>query len=180
MLLPSAILSPAPRLPAITGSIFDRIVIRSAFVVALAVVLPGCATVTTDDHQSIVVTSDPLGATCRVREGGETVAVVNETPGTILVGKSRHDIGIDCTRPGYYPGAAVLEPHFQGWTFGNILYGGALGVIVDASSGAINEYPHWVKVLMKPLSSRAEPERLSEIEAERQRAPRDGEVFLRQ
>jgi hypothetical protein len=66
------------------------------------------------------------------------------------VGKSRHDIGIDCTRPGYFPGAAVLEPHFADWTWGNILYGGTVGVIVDTSSGAINEYPHWVSVIMKP------------------------------
>ena len=159
-------------------SLFSRIVRGAAIVVALAVVLPGCATVTTDDHQSIVVTSDPLGASCRVREGGAVVAVVSQTPATILVGKSRHDIGIDCDKPGYYPGAAVLEPHFQDRTFGNIIYGGGVGVMVDIASGAVNEYPHWVKVLMKPLSPR--PERLSAIEVERRQSLRDSDMFLRQ
>ena len=130
--------------------------------------LPGCATIASDDHQSIVVTSDPPGATCQVREGADIVAVVNQTPGTILVGKSRHDIAIDCEKPGYYPGAAVLQPHFQDWTFGNILYGGTVGVAVDASTGAMNEYPRWVDVLMKRRpyrgESRAESDRLSQME----------------
>ena len=112
--------------------------------------LSSCATLLSDDQQSIVVTSDPVGATCQVRQGGAFIATVPVTPGTILVGKSRHDIAIDCTRVGYFPGAAVLEPHFQDWTYGNILYGGSVGLLVDTSSGAINEYPHWVSVQMKP------------------------------
>jgi DNA-binding beta-propeller fold protein YncE len=111
--------------------------------------LPACATLLTDDHQSIYITSDPPGAACRVREGGKMIGVVSPTPGTILVGKSRHDIAIDCTRAGYYPGAAVLQSHFQDMTYGNILYGGSIGLLVDTSSGAIREYPRWVSVLMK-------------------------------
>jgi hypothetical protein len=153
-----------------------RLARRAAFVLACAFGLPGCATITTDDHQSIVITSDPLGATCQVRQGGGFVGVVNATPATILVGKSRHDIAVDCTHSGYYPGAAVLEPHFQDMTLGNILYGGWLGVLVDTSSGAFNEYPRWVAVLMKRIPARgesvAETERLAEIDARRQRALR--------
>jgi hypothetical protein len=141
---------------------------RFTFAMILLAGLPGCATIASDDHQSIVVTSEPPGATCQVREGGDIVTVVNETPGTILVGKSRHDIAIDCQKAGYYPGAAVLQPHFQDWTFGNILYGGTVGVAVDASTGAMNEYPRWVDVLMKRLPSRGESpaviQRRSELE----------------
>ena len=127
--------------------------------------LSGCATLASDDHQSIMVTSDPPGAMCQVREGAHVVTVVNQTPATILVGKSRHDIAIDCEKPGYYPGAAVLQPHFQDWTLGNILYGGTIGLAVDTSTGAINEYPHWVEVLMKrrPLPGES-ADRLSQME----------------
>src|SRR5580692_3000072 len=83
-------------------SFFSGIIGRSFLLMACAAGLPGCATLITDDHQSIMITSDPPGATCQVREGGGFVGTVNETPGTILVAKSRHDIAIDCTRPGYY------------------------------------------------------------------------------
>ncbi len=180
MLTPQATLSTARSGPVTGTSLLAGIVRRSAIVAALALALPGCATITTDDHQSIVVTSDPPGATCRVREGGTVVAVVAETPGTVLVGKSRHDIGIDCSRPGYYPGAAVLEPHFQERILGNIIYGGAAGVMTDLATGAVNEYPHWVKVLMRPLHPRSPTERLSEAEVEHRMAVRNEDVYLRQ
>jgi hypothetical protein len=130
---------------------------RSLLVMTCLAGLPGCATLFSDDHQSIVVTSDPVGATCEVRQGGAFIATIAQTPGTVLVGKSRHDIAIDCTRPGYFPGAAVLQPHFQDWTFGNILYGGSVGLLVDTSSGAVNEYPHWVSVLMRARFAEGQP-----------------------
>jgi hypothetical protein len=154
---------------------------RSLLTIACVIGLSACATLVTDDQQSIVVTSDPLGATCNVRQGGTYVATVQETPGTILVAKSRHDIAIDCTRPGYYPGAAVLEPHFQEMTWGNILYGGSIGVLVDTSSGAINEYPHWVSVIMKPqtmrFERRADAERPPVVEAEPERVTREAFIL---
>ena len=140
--------------------------------ILFAVSLTGCATLLTDDHQTISIKSDPPGATCVVRQGGADVGTIPFTPGTVYVGKSRHDIGIDCSRAGYYNGAAVLQPAFQDWTWGNILYGGSIGVLVDTSSGAINEYPRAVTVLMKRMpriGERAEEtERLSEIDAARQ------------
>jgi hypothetical protein len=136
--------------------------------------LAGCATLMTDDHQSIVVKSDPPGATCQVREGGTVIGTIAQTPGTVYVGKSRHDIAIDCSRFGYYPGAAVLQPNFQNWTFGNILYGGNLGLLVDTSSGAINEYPRIVTVFMnrlpRPGESAEQTNRLAAMEEARQRA----------
>jgi hypothetical protein len=115
-----------------------------------------------------------------VRQGGTVVAVIESTPATVLVGKSRHDIGIDCSRAGYYAGAAVLEPQFQERTLGNAVLGGEIGAIVDLSTGAVNEYPHWVKILMRPLSPRSETARLSEAEIRHRMAVRNEDVYLRQ
>jgi hypothetical protein len=152
-------------------SFLSRTVRRSVLVMACVIGLPGCATLVTDDQQSIIVTSDPPGAACQVFQGRVFAGAITQTPGAIMVGKSRHDLAINCLRAGYYPGAAVLQPHFQDMTFGNILYGGTIGLIVDTSSGAINEYPRWVSVLMKrqPVlgESPRETERLAEIEAAR-------------
>jgi len=124
-------------------------------------------------RSSIVITSDPVGATCQVRQGAAYVGTVTKTPGTIYVGKSRHDIAIDCTRPGYFPGAAVLEPHFQDMTIGNIIYGGSIGVLVDTSTGAINEYPHWVSIIMKRQGPRGE------AVARAERRPEVDDIWMR-
>ena len=149
---------------------------RSFLAMTCLVAVSGCATFVSDDHQSIVITSEPVGATCQVRQGEVLVGTVATTPGTILVGKSRHDIAIDCTRPGYFPGAAVLEPHFQGWTFGNMLYGGTVGLLVDTSSGAINQYPHWVSVYMRRAGPGGVP--FSQLEVAPRQYPSD--PYLRQ
>ena len=145
---------------------------RVGIALLCAASVSGCATLVSDDHQSIAIKSDPPGATCLVRQGGADVGTIPYSPGTVYVGKSRHDIAIDCSRAGYYNGAAVLQPEFQDWTYGNILYGGGIGLLVDTSSGAINQYPRAVTVLMRRiprLGERAEEtERLSEVESERQ------------
>jgi hypothetical protein len=145
---------------------------QAGIAIACAALLSGCATLISDDHQSIAVKSDPPGATCIVYQGGADIGTVPATPGTIYVGKSRHDIAIDCSRAGYYNGTAVLQPNFQDWTLGNILYGGSLGLLVDTSSGAINEYPRAVTILMtrRPrIGERPEEtERLSAIDLARQ------------
>jgi hypothetical protein len=136
--------------------------------------LSACATLVTDDHQEISIKSDPPGATCLVEQGGNGLGTVEPTPGTIYVGKSRHDIAINCSLAGFYNGAAVLQPRFQNWTFGNIIYGGSLGLLVDTSSGAINEYPRAVTVLMhrqpRPGETPEETERLRHMEWLRQSA----------
>ena len=146
---------------------------RALLALACIAGVQGCATLVTDDHQSIVITSDPVGATCQVRQGAAYVGTVTKTPGTIYVGKSRHDIAIDCTRPGYFPGAAVLEPHFQDMTIGNIIYGGSIGVLVDTSTGAINEYPHWVSIIMKRQGPRGE------AVARAERRPEVDDIWMR-
>lgn len=40
-----------------------------------------------------------------------------------------------------------------GATFGNIILGGGIGILVDAVSGAAQEYPNKVSVIMEPEES---------------------------
>jgi hypothetical protein len=143
--------------------------------------LTACATLVTDDHQSIAVRSDPLGAICQVQQGGDLVATISQTPGTAFISKSRHDLAINCTLPGYYPGAAVLESSFQDMTYGNLIIGGLIGVLVDTSSGAIKQYPRSVIVLLdrKPAPGEAQDEtdKLARVTELRRNALRSGRPY---
>jgi hypothetical protein len=78
------------------------------------------------------------------------VAIVNPTPGSIPVEKARGEIAIDCRRAGYQDAAGQLSSTFQPMTFGNILFGGIVGIVVDAASGAMNQYPDAVTITMIP------------------------------
>ena len=44
----------------------------------------------------------------------------------------------------------MLASSFTGATFGNLLLGGFVGVVIDASSGANNKYPERIVVVMTP------------------------------
>lgn len=128
---------------------------RTVFLAAGAVAalaLSGCATITKGSGQSVTVLTDPNGAQCKLDRSGMTLAIVNPTPGSVQVEKSKDTITIRCSKEGFLETAGTLDSEVQGMTFGNILFGGIIGVAVDASSGAMNQYPSSVTLLLVPES----------------------------
>ncbi|MEQ9244480.1 MAG: hypothetical protein RLO21_00680 [Nitratireductor sp.] len=116
----------------------------------MALMGSACSTIVEGTDQTVTVATDPSGAACELTRGGETVGVVNPTPGSILVDKSSDNISVICSKDGYQDASGTLTSEFEGMTFGNILFGGIIGVAVDASSGAMNEYPSSVTVRLIP------------------------------
>ncbi|WP_426954828.1 hypothetical protein [Muricoccus radiodurans] len=123
--------------------------LRLASLVGLAF-LPACATITTSPSQNVNVVTEPAGATCTFQRNGQTVGVVNPTPGTVRIGKSSRNTTVSCTREGHLTTEAVLTPEFQPMFLGNILIGGVVGIIVDASTGAVSRYPDALQITLPP------------------------------
>jgi hypothetical protein len=118
----------------------------------LAFLSSGCASIVEGTDQSVTVQTSPSGASCELKRDGTVIGIVNPTPGTVTVDKSKHDIAVICKKDGYQDGSGAFSSEFQGMTFGNLLFGGIIGVAVDASSGAMHEYPASVTVVMAPNS----------------------------
>lgn len=112
----------------------------------LASLMPACATITTGSTQGISVISEPADASCTLQREGAVVGVVNPTPGTVQVSKSVRDLSVRCTKPGFSAGQKAVPSQFQAATLGNILLGGVIGIVVDASSGAMGRYPETVTI----------------------------------
>jgi hypothetical protein len=120
----------------------------------LGVALSGCATVIKGSTEQVAVSTSPVsGATCELSssEGEWTVT----TPGTANVGLTKHDLEVQCDKPGYQQAKATVPSGFQVWTVGNVLIGGLIGIAIDAGTGAMNEYPHSVDVPMSPETTGA-------------------------
>lgn len=130
----------------------SRFARQVGLVVALTTMaaLSGCATITKSSSQTVTIDTRPPGATCTLTRGGKRFAIVNPTPGAISVEKSSDAISISCTKEGYLETAGTLESSFQAMTFGNILFGGLIGVAVDAASGAMHEYEPLVTITLIP------------------------------
>ena len=113
-------------------------------------VLGACATIVEGSDQTVTVITEPPGAVCSFTRAGATIAVANPTPSTESVEKSKDNISVLCEKDGYFNGAAALSSEFKAMTFGNIIFGGIIGVGVDAASGAMHEYPESVTVILSP------------------------------
>lgn len=98
---------------------------------ALLLLTTGCASIIHGTSQNIDIASDPTGATILIddEEVGTTPFVAG------LKRKERKTIRIELD--GYSPYEVALDRKLDGWYFGNILFGGIIGLVVDAANGAM-------------------------------------------
>lgn len=123
---------------------FTRMV---AGVVAL-IGLSACSSIIEGTSQQISVVTNPPGASCRFDRNGETIGVVNPTPGGLVVKKSKHDIDVVCTKDGYEEARYHNKSGVEDATFGNIVLGGGIGWAIDSASGADNKYDPTVNLTL--------------------------------
>ena len=124
---------------------------RLSMLAAASMMLTGCATIVNGSNQSVTVSTDPPGASCKLARQAETVGAIPMTPGSVQVSKSKNDVVVTCEKLGYQTAVVSKSPSFGGATFGNILLGGGVGAIVDAASGANYTYPSEIHVAMAPV-----------------------------
>lgn len=106
--------------------------------------LSACATIINGTSQSVTVSTTPPAATCTLDRMGVRIGAVAQTPGSVRLDKSKNDLSVTCSKPGYQTATVVREPSLSGWTAGNVVFGlvgVGIGAVVDASSGANYEYP---------------------------------------
>jgi hypothetical protein len=127
---------------------------RLAFIAAAVAAtssLTGCASIVNGTSQIVSVeTLQPagkiIGASCKL-ENDKGVWYVT-TPGTVTVHRAYGDMMVKCEKDGVSPGVATVKSSTKGMLAGNILFGGPIGVGVDAASGAAYDYPALFQVMM--------------------------------
>jgi hypothetical protein len=95
------------------------------------VIFFGCATIMHGTSQEIGIQSRPTGATVTInnREYGKTPVVAK------LSRKDNHTVHL--ALDGYQPFDATITRSTSGWVWGNIVFGGLIGLAVDAISGGL-------------------------------------------
>ncbi len=102
-----------------------------------------CASIVSRSNWPFYVESDPAGATVTIenKKGrevfkGKTPTVVRLKSGSGFFSKESYVIYY--SRPGYEDKKVNVECKLNGWYFGNIIFGGAIGLlIVDPATGAM-------------------------------------------
>jgi len=97
----------------------------------LLVSLAGCATIMHGTTQDLGISSTPTAATVTVdkMEKGSTPVIAK------LSRKDNHTVHIEL--PGYLPFEATVTRKTSGWVWGNIVFGGLIGLAVDAITGGL-------------------------------------------
>ena len=128
--------------------------LRKLTAVALLFACSGCASIIHQTTQQIPVKSDPPGAAISVMCGD----VYNDpkliTPATITVHRKPAVCTIALAKDGYDRSETNLVREMSGWYLGNVIFGGIIGLIVDAANGAMwIRTPGAVDVKLKETAS---------------------------
>jgi len=101
------------------------------FITLFALFFTGCGTLINGTTEFVGVTSSPSGATVEIDK-----TRIGETPLTQeLSRKESHSIKI--SMDGYESFEMIINRTTSGWVWGNILFGGPIGLVVDATSGGM-------------------------------------------
>ena len=123
------------------------------FVFAAMTGLAGCATLTRGTTQTVAInTPGAHGAVCTLISpsvGTQTIT----TPGVVTLAKGASAVSIRCSKECYSDGTGVLASNMDGITAGNVVFGGVVGVGVDAATGAMNQYAPQADIVMAPDGS---------------------------
>ena len=129
---------------------------RAALLISTTL-LSACATIVNGGSQTVTLSTTPPGAACTVDRMGARVGAVAQTPGSLRVEKSKNNLMVTCSKPGFQTATVTKPPSFGRETFGNIVAGGVIGAVVDAASGANYRYPGDIRLDMVAEPAPAPP-----------------------
>ena len=125
---------------------------------ALAVLLPiliagaGCSSITGTTIQNFSIQTvdkdakEVKGAACELTNSKGKWFL--STPGSTTINRSNDNLTVICQKEGTEPGRASVVSATKGSMFGNIIFGGGIGAIVDHNNGSAYEYPAFIQVMM--------------------------------
>ena len=117
--------------------------IRNIIIIIFFTFLNGCASITESKNQSMsVTTGEVTGAMCTLSNSKGSYYVT--TPGSVMVRNACDQLAVSCTKEGYVPAnpaAGTVQDKAKKMAWGNIVFGGIIGIAVDRSTGAGCQYP---------------------------------------
>src|SRR3990167_10878061 len=98
--------------------------------------LTGCASIVSGTKQKISVNTGQVKEANCTLENNKGQWYLKNTPGTVTVHRSFHDLAIDCEKKGYKSTHKQIASNTRPIAFGNVLFGGIFGGAVDVADGA--------------------------------------------
>jgi hypothetical protein len=119
-----------------------KAIITSALA-AICIFFTGCASIVDGRAKTVRINSEPSGARVSIVDKKGKIVASETTPATIKLKRNRgyfmgEKYKLVFEAPGYYPSETYVQSTLNGWYLGNIVFGGAIGLlIVDPATGAM-------------------------------------------
>lgn len=113
----------------------------------LSLSVVGCATIMNDATHSVQITSNVPDTKYVVKNKTGIVVQNGVTPSSVNLrvasgAYSSEKYLIDFTKDGYLPSTTIIDSELSGWYFGNLLFGGIVGLaIIDPITGKMWTLP---------------------------------------
>lgn len=125
-----------------------------------AFLLGGCASIVHGGNRLLTISSDPTGAKASIRKAGGELVSVTSTPCTVSLDPKRgyfkgQSYTLTLELPGYQTTRVDLRAELSGWYWGNIIFGGLIGMLaVDPATGSMwNIAPNKIDHQLLPATS---------------------------
>ncbi|MEH6566845.1 MAG: hypothetical protein V7756_16060 [Halopseudomonas sp.] len=141
--------------------------------VSATLFVSGCASIVSDSQYPVVVKSEPPGAEYQIRNRSGSVIHQGTTPSTVTLKAgdgyfrgARYNLQF--TKDGYEQQSQTLDSSMDGWYWGNVLIGGAIGLLlVDPVTGAMYKLPpaRTANLVQVPMAPPAQPDAAEVVSA---------------
>ncbi len=115
-----------------------------------ATFMSACSTITQSESQSLALTATYQGNAvepdCKLKN--DKGAWESKTPSNVTVRKSNEDLEVTCSKEGMPTGILKAVSRAAGSMFGNIIFGGGIGAMIDHNKGTAYDYPNQLPVKM--------------------------------
>ena len=121
--------------------------------------LTGCCSIVGQSVFPVTVNSNPAGANITITDEHGTVMFAGTTPTTMTLtaGESymhAKAYTIKYSKPGYNDQVSIVRADIDGWFFGNILFGGIIGMlIIDPITGKMWKLPNQTFGNLSPIGA---------------------------
>jgi len=125
--------------------------ISIAAVAGLLILTSGCSTITQSENQRLSITASHEGqpladADCSLTNDRGTWTT--KAPAQVDVRKSGENLSVVCKKEGFVDGLLTAISRAAGSMWGNIIFGGGIGAIIDHNKGTGYDYPNTLPVEM--------------------------------
>ena len=123
--------------------------------------LAGCSSIVSKSEYAVTVASTPSNANFTITNKAGDAVQSGMTPSTITLKSSSgyfagESYTIKLTKEGYSPKTYTLKSSIDGWYFGNLLFGGLIGmIIIDPLTGAMYNLPARTDISLEPTTGSA-------------------------